>query len=54
MSNYDPFRIYNKRSKSSHKGQVLRKKIPNWIGYCFTDEELERAINSLEARGYHL
>ena len=54
MSNYDPFRIYNKRSKSSHKGQVLRKKIPNWIGYCFTDEELERAINSLEARGYHI
>ena len=54
MSNYDPFKIYSKRSKSTHKGQVLRKKIPNYIGYCFTDEELERAIQGLEARGYHI
>lgn len=54
MSNYDPFQIYTKRSKSTHKGQVLRKKIPNYIGYCFTDEELERAIDGLAARGYHI
>lgn len=54
MSNYDPFHIYTKRSKSTQKGQVLRKKIPNYIGYCFTDEELERAIAGLEARGYHI
>ena len=54
MSNYDPFQIFTKRSKPTHKGQVLRKKIPNYIGYCFTDEELERAIDGLAARGYHI
>ena len=54
MSNYDPFQIYTKRSRSTHKGQVLRKKIPNYIGYCFTNEELDRAIEGLIARGYRI
>ena len=54
MSNYDPFQLYTNKQKKTHQGQVIRKKIPNYIGYCFTNEELDRAIEGLKARGYHI
>lgn len=54
MSNYDPFRLYVRSQRSSHKGQVLRKKYYPYFGCVFTDEEVERVIKSLTDRGYNI
>lgn len=54
MSNYDPFQLYTRRQKSTHQGQVIRKKIPKYYGRCYTNEELEEAIAGLKARGYRI
>lgn len=54
MSNYDPFRLYVRSQRSSHKGQVLRKKYYPYFGNVFTDEDIQRVINSLTDRGYNI
>lgn len=54
MSSYDPFRLYVRSQRSSHRGQVLRKKYYPYFGQAFTDEEIDRVIKSLEDRGYNI
>lgn len=54
MSNYDPFHLYSRSQKSTHKGQVLRKKFYPYLGSTFTDETIQRVIKSLEERGYRI
>lgn len=54
MSNYDPFRLYVRSQRSSHKGQVLRKKYYPYFGNAWTDEDLNRVMKSLEDRGYNI
>lgn len=54
MSNYDPFRIYTRSNRTSHAGQVLRKKYYPFLGSTFSDETISQVIKSLEERGYQI
>lgn len=54
MSNYDPFRIYSRSNRSSHAGQVIRKKYYPLLGTTFSDETISQVIHSLEERGYQI
>lgn len=52
MSLFDPYHLYDRRTRSSHAGQVLRKKIPSSLGQCFTNDQIDTFIKSLTERGY--
>lgn len=54
MSNYDPFRIYTRSNRSSHAGQVLRKKYYPFLGTTFSDETISQVIHSLAERGFRI
>lgn len=51
---FDPYNIYKRQIRSSHSGQVLRKKIRRKSGKVYTNEELESAIPPLRALGYNV
>ena len=43
MSDFDPFRLYQKHYQKSYSGQVMRKKPVESI-YAFTQKDLKKAI----------
>lgn len=51
---FDPYNIYKRQIRSSHSGQVLRKKLRRKSGKVYTNEELISAIPPLRALGYHV
>lgn len=53
MSDFDPFKLYQKHYKKSYTGQVIRKK-PTENIYAFTQRDLKQAIKIIEAYGYSL
>lgn len=54
MSNYDPFHIYDRQIRKSHKGQVIRKKLVSPVGRIYSNKELDDVIPVLGRHGYHV
>lgn len=54
MSLFDPFHIQTKYVRKSHNGQVNRVKLPTYYGKAYTQEEIERVKQFLEAQGYSI
>lgn len=53
MSDFDPFKLYQKHYRKSYTGQILRKK-PVFNSYAYTQKDLEQAIKIIETYGYSL
>lgn len=54
MSNYDPFQIYDRKVRSTHQGQVIRKKLVPPVGRIYSNKELDDVIPVLGRYGYHV
>lgn len=53
MSSFDPFGIYHRETKKSHKGQIIRKKFSE-LPTVYTNEQLDNVISVLIGRGFRV
>lgn len=54
MSIYDPYRLYTRSKRSTHVGQVLRKKYYPSEGVPIAREDMNRFLTNLTRQGYRI